>query len=411
MSGVQTIERKISDTAIRELAATGCRQIKDPRWPLYFRYHKNRRQGSWYLVRHRGRSAWSFIGRWPSLLAARLIPQIPERVVGLALNQSVAVDHWDQVGPLLTWYGERIQADHRLSASRRASTKSVIKCHLAPALQHELIGSLTRDRLDQVLLWPLQNRYSLAQVRQVLAVLKRAFRLAAQLQKIRHNPLADWVFSDFVSHRVTPREGRLQIQDLPDLVRAWHTFPPDQLLLPLLMLLHGTRINETRRLRWRYLDEPAALLTLPGSETKNGQAHQIPITDPVLQLLRAYRLHCRQRGYQGDYLFPGVRGQAVSKSAVQRWFKAWGAGVWSSHDLRKLARTVWTDLGVDYFVGEALLNHALKDLDAAYIHSHLLSQKRQALTQYHSHLANRGLDLAQLLPALELSRLHQINAA
>ena len=52
---------------------------------------------------------------------------------------------------------------------------------------------------------------------------------------------------------------------------------------------------------------------------------------------------------------------------------------------------MWADLGVDYLIGELLLNHALDDLDAAYIHTHAMTLKRDALERWHLWLAARGL--------------------
>ena len=65
-------------------------------------------------------------------------------------------------------------------------------------------------------------------------------------------------------------------------------------------------------------------------------------------------------------------------------------GEWSSHDLRKVARTQWMDLGIDYLVGEMLLNHAMKDLDATYIHTTAEGMKRKALETWHQHLDCHG---------------------
>lgn len=79
-------------------------------------------------------------------------------------------------------------------------------------------------------------------------------------------------------------------------------------------------------------------------------------------------------------------------------------GEWSSHDLRKVARTAWTDLGVDYMVGELLLNHAMKDLDATYIHTTAEGLKRQALEAWHKHLDGQGFAAihTETLPDLEV---------
>jgi hypothetical protein len=55
-----------------------------------------------------------------------------------------------------------------------------------------------------------------------------------------------------------------------------------------------------------------------------------------------------------------------------------------------VARTQWMDLGIDYLVGEMLLNHAMKDLDATYIHTTAEGMKRKALETWHQHLDQHG---------------------
>lgn len=65
-------------------------------------------------------------------------------------------------------------------------------------------------------------------------------------------------------------------------------------------------------------------------------------------------------------------------------------GEWSSHDLRKVTRTAWTDIGVDYMVGEQLLTHAMKNLDATYIHTAAEALKRRALEAWHRQLDQHG---------------------
>lgn len=51
------------------------------------------------------------------------------------------------------------------------------------------------------------------------------------------------------------------------------------------------------------------------------------------------------------------------------------------------------DLGIDYLVGELLVNHAMKDLDATYIHTTAEALKREALEKWHARLDGLGFDL------------------
>lgn len=106
--------------------------------------------------------------------------------------------------------------------------------------------------------------------------------------------------------------------------------------------------------------------------------------------LTRYRASQAARGYDGAYLFPGIHGQPLGKTPAQFAFAVLAGEEWTSHDLRKTARTAWADLGVDYLIGELLLNHALKALDVTYIHTTAEAQKRQALERWHAWLDERG---------------------
>ncbi|WP_150781354.1 hypothetical protein [Pseudomonas fluorescens] len=50
-------------------------------------------------------------------------------------------------------------------------------------------------------------------------------------------------------------------------------------------------------------------------------------------------------------------------------FKAMAKGEGESHELRKVARAQWMDLGIDYLAAGMLLNHAMNDLDATFVHT------------------------------------------
>lgn len=103
-----------------------------------------------------------------------------------------------------------------------------------------------------------------------------------------------------------------------------------------------------------------------------------------------YKARQASIGYSGAYLFPDMAGHSISEKQASEMFAYLSDGEWTSHDLRKTARTAWADLGVDYLIGELLLNHALKALDVTYIHTTAEAQKRQALERWHAWLDERG---------------------
>jgi hypothetical protein len=83
----------------------------------------------------------------------------------------------------------------------------------------------------------------------------------------------------------------------------------------------------------------------------------------------------------------------MSEGQASAVFTGLGKGAWSSHDLRKLARTSWADLGIDFMIGEMLINHAMGHNVQAYIHTTVEERKRAALELWHSHLDLKGFAL------------------
>jgi integrase len=159
----------------------------------------------------------------------------------------------------------------------------------------------------------------------------------------------------------------------------------------MMMLCHGTRIGETRQARWEHISFSERSWFIPAQNTKTRQAHRLPLTDPLITWLQAYQLQQQETGYAGVHLFPASRGRTpLGATRASELIKGVSRGRWSAHDLRKVARTIWADLGTDYMVGELLLNHALTKLDRTYIHTYAERQCREALERYHDWLMGQG---------------------
>lgn len=390
----KTLTVTISDAEIRRHAGGEVRQLRDSRYrEIRFRYSTtDRSRGSWHIVVDQ---VWRKAGNFPAISTKTLITTLPtilaRRVVDLSACSIIT--SWSRVGELLDWWLDRVSRDRNLSAKRKASAKSALTCHLLPRLGDLSLSDLGKVELDRRLMWPLQERYSLSFVRLVYGVLAGAFRQAMRLDMLPSNPMVGLKFSDFVRTRIKPKPARLRGDDLPVLLgKLGNHFEraPIGAMLALMMLCHGTRLGETRLARWRNVNLEAGRWFIPAGDTKTKAEHTLPLTTQTCALLRRYRNQQVAQGYTGPLLFPGSHGAPLSPSKANTLFTDLAKGEWSSHDLRKVARTAWTDLGVDYMVGELLLNHAMKDLDATYIHTTAEGLKRQALEAWHQHLDGQG---------------------
>lgn len=392
---MNTLHVTVTDAEIRKQAAGNVRQLRDPRFPeLRFRYStSDRAKGAWHVV---VRGKWGKAGNYPGINAKLMQSTLPTILARRFADPDAAstTSSWTAVGDVLAWYSDRMSRDRGLSAKRKASAQSALRCHLVPRLQDVALSKLNRASLDRLLMWPMQERYELSFVRSVYGVLAVAFRQATRLALLGVNPMASLKYTDFVQTRIRPKSARLRGDDLPGLLTDLaQRIEVEQIcaMLALMMLCHGTRLGETRLARWKHINLNSRQWFIPAADTKTKTEHTLPLTSQACALIERYRAIQLDRGYEGPFLFPGRAGTAISATQASTLFTDLAKGEWSSHDLRKVARTAWADLGVDYMVGEMLLNHAMKDLDATYIHTTAEELKRQALELWHGHLDTKGL--------------------
>lgn len=392
-----TITLEISDAAIRRHANDpAVRELNDSRLPYRFRYDKKRLGGSWHIVKSiEGKPRWKKAGTFPALTTKGLkaaLPAIMGRLYADPKNASAAVGIYKVVNDVLVWFEARMAQDRNLSRKRKDTVRSAIKCHLRPMLGGFDLLELTRGNLDSQLLWPLQSRYSLAHVRLVWQVLKMITKRARSAGVIEQDPLAGLMFTDFIGASINAKDSRLRAALVPDLIASlslnWSR-DPSQTALAVLMLANVTRLGETRQAKWAHFD--GITWHIPQATTKTRVSHSLPLTAQMLAFLERYRQWQRSTGYDGAYLFPGKRTRKpITERQASEQFARLGAGEWTSHDLRKVGASTLLDLGVDNLIIDLLLNHKVKGVNQAYIHTHAEERKRDALERWHSWLDDRG---------------------
>ncbi|POF89385.1 tyrosine-type recombinase/integrase [Pseudomonas putida] len=385
---------KLSEAEIRRQAAdVSVRDLRDPRHPgLYLRFWTSRERGTWHMVTGK---RWEPIAHWPELSVADVLAELPSlrRRVMRDRAAPVAVSGMTTVGELLDWYVDRMQDDRSLSTKRKAGARSAVVQQLRPRLSGLAIAEVRAESLDKHLMWPCQANVSLSYLQQIFALLLIAFRQAHTLGMIECNPMAGMRFKDFTKARIRPKAARLRDVQLPELMqqlaKAFEDLPGDA-MLALMMLAHGTRIGETRMARWADISLAASEWFIPAANTKTRTEHRLPLTSQLKALLTRYRAMQQSQGYSGAYLFPNRRGLPLSETQASNVFTRLGQGAWTSHDLRKVSRSTWTDLGIDGHIGEMLLNHSLGKIASTYIHTQAMQQRRAALEKWHGWLDSIG---------------------
>ncbi|APU00894.1 integrase [Aeromonas phage 59.1] len=385
-----TIRTSISDASIkRHMGDKEVTQLSDPSSSMVFRYStKDRERGSFHLRHYQGgRERWALVAKFPdvSTKAARKIYHHMKEKLFLTPDATALVDRLGTMSDLLQWYQSRVERNSEITKARARTVIGMIDNHLMK-LGAIAVLSLSKSEVDRVLIQPMIEQYAPSYVRGVLVVLKQATKAATAMNLITIDPLAGWTYKDFGTARVKPKAPKLNQSDLAEVIAC---IPPAGRIrtLMLLMLSWGTRIGETAALRWRWIDIEGKACRIPAQYTKTGEQLDIPLTKQVIQVLGIHKMSQRSNS---AFVFPGQSGKSLDVSLLHKEVKKATNGAWSSHELRKLVRTLLATQGVDYYVGERILNHSQSTLDKVYNAALLWSQKANALTTYSDMLEREG---------------------
>jgi integrase len=131
----------------------------------------------------------------------------------------------------------------------------------------------------------------------------------------------------------------------------------------LLLLLTGLRRQEAAKLKWKDVDLKAKTLTI--IDTKNHQAHNLPLSDYLYRLLEQ-----RKQTATNDCVFPGPgAGGYIVEPRKQMAKVIEASGVpFTVHDLRRTFITIAESLDISAYSVKRLVNHKMNnDVTAGYI--------------------------------------------
>jgi integrase len=219
-----------------------------------------------------------------------------------------------------------------------------------------------------------------------LAVLRRMFNWAIERGIVDASPV-DKIKAPSVEQS---RDRVLSDDELKLALQAFEAIGWPFGPLAKLLLLTGARLNEIAGARWGEIDVEARTMTIAKERSKNGIAHEIPISDAALRIINGLP----RIGGKGDaFVFTTTGKTAVSgfsgaKEAIDKAVaEAQGADAeeiarWTLHDLRRTAASGMAGIGIAPHVVEALLNHksgTIKGVAAVYNRYSYATEKRQAL--------------------------------
>jgi integrase len=169
-----------------------------------------------------------------------------------------------------------------------------------------------------------------------------------------------------------------------------------------LLVLTGQRLTEVGAMRWEEFDLENKMWTLAPERTKNGNRHQVPLSDAAFEIINAVPRVKTTKGF----VFTTSKDVAVSgfSRAKERIDAAIAAALptgaeppahWTFHDLRRSMASGMAGLGIQLPVIERVLNHisgTFRGVVGVYQHHDFAKEKREALDLWGDHIAKLVAD-------------------
>jgi integrase len=157
-----------------------------------------------------------------------------------------------------------------------------------------------------------------------------------------------------------------------------------------LLLLTGVRLREAAEARWSEIDLADKTWTIPKERSKNGNEHEIALSDAALRILESLPRIAGGKGYPGLVFSTNGRTAISGFSRAKEGFDAAiecgrdgdAPERWTFHDLRRSCATGMAELGIAPHVVEAALNHksgTIKGVARIYNRHNYRDERRVAL--------------------------------
>lgn len=249
-----------------------------------------------------------------------------------------------------------------------------------------------KNRAGQLLANGTVNRYT--------ECLRRAWRRAAKIWKIECGDEPSWGH-----HLLEEPSERVRDLTADEEAALFANLRADFHPMVRFALMSGMRLANVRKLTWREVDFDARAVTVKMKSKKpGGRTHTVPLTAPMVDLLRS------EHGHHPIYVFT----YECAKSRVKRkkgerypytrdgWRKAWldaleKAGIedFRFHDTRHTAATRTLRVGGNLKVVQKMLGHTDITTTARYAHA-IADDVRAAMEQAQSRtIPSKGLGKAK----------------
>jgi integrase len=267
-----------------------------------------------------------------------------------------------------------------------AEDERILRREVLPVLGDRLADEV-KKRDGLTLLEAIVERGSPVMANRVLAVARKMYNWAVEIDLLEHNP--------FVAvKRLGLEVSRTRVLALDEIRKLWQALDQE---LPTtaasfrLLLLLGQRSTETSQMTWADLE--GDVWTIPPEVAKTKRPHLVPLSR------EAQREIARFRGQHVQWVLPSPRrdGPLSEKSlghAARRLVTRLQMEPWTPHDLRRTVATRLGELGFEDSMIGRVLGHSQTSVEAIHNRYAYLKEKREALEKWERRL----LEIVAALP-------------
>ena len=213
------------------------------------------------------------------------------------------------------------------------------------------------------------------------SLLSKMFKWGKDRDLLSVNPIEGW--TERPGGKETPKDRVLDDDEIRLVFRKLPTSTVGNAIRTVLLTMQ--RPGEVCAARIEDIDLDEKLWLIPAEVAKNGRAHEVPLTDMAVRLLRI-QIHGRAEGwvFEGRADAWGVVDSHLTRAAMSRACKkVSGVASFSPHDLRRTGATGARKLGAAVSDISSLLNHVEQTITAkVYALSDRRPEKQRTIDVY-----------------------------
>ena len=292
-------------------------------------------------------------------------------------NSAASMPSFEEIADkVITLHAESWRDNGKSQKQWRASLRD----YAFPALGDKPVAAISSSDVLAVLV-PIWNtkRETARRVRQRIGSIMK-YAIAAGLRP--DNPAGDAVSAALPANGVaTKHQLALPHADVSAAMAKVRTSGAGLSTKQCLMFLIHTaaRSGEARGARWDEIDTGSRTWTIPGSRTKTGREHRVPLNDAAMGLL----VTATPLKDASTLVFPSAtrRGKQLSDGTLGKLLRELGLPC-VVHGFRSSFRDWCAETGVDRALAESALGHVVGGVEGAYMRSDLLEGRRELMESW-----------------------------